>query len=58
MIKLSFKKDLKAPDTDLEFYKIGKVIGQGSYGKVNIGLHKLTRKVVAIKSVKKNESQN
>ena len=56
MIKLSFKKDLKAPDTDFEFYKIGRNIGKGSYGKINIGLHKLSRKVVAIKSVKKNES--
>jgi serine/threonine protein kinase len=51
-IKLSFKKDLKAPDTDFDYYKVGKIIGKGASGKVNLGLHKLTRKVVAMKSVK------
>jgi serine/threonine protein kinase len=51
---LSFKKDLKAPNTEFNFYKIGKVIGKGAFGKVNLGLHKLTRKVVAMKSVKKD----
>lgn len=51
-IKLSFKKDMKAPDTEFDFYKIGKVIGKGKTGKVNLGLHKLTRKVVAIKSIR------
>ena len=52
MIKQSFKKDMKAPDTKFDFYKVGKIIGKGASGKVNLGLHKLTRKVVAIKSVK------
>jgi serine/threonine protein kinase len=52
MIKLSFKRDMKAPDTDFNFYKVGKIIGKGASGKVNLGLHKLTRKVVAMKSVK------
>ena len=35
----------------LYFYKVGKVLGQGAFGKVNLGLHKLTRKLVAIKSI-------
>lgn len=52
MIKLSFKKDMKAPDTDFTFYKVGKIVGKGASGKVNLGLHKLTRKIVAMKSVK------
>ena len=51
---MSFKKDLKAPNTEFNFYKIGKEIGKGAFGKVNLGLHKLTRKVVAMKSVKKD----
>jgi serine/threonine protein kinase len=33
-------------------YKIGKVLGQGGFGKVNLGLQRLTRKLVAIKSTK------
>jgi 5'-AMP-activated protein kinase catalytic alpha subunit len=33
-------------------YKIGRVLGQGGFGKVNLGLHRLTRKLVAIKSIK------
>lgn len=36
-------------------YKVGKVLGQGAYGKVNMGLHKLTRRLVAIKSCKVNQ---
>lgn len=43
---------MKAPDTDFTFYKVGKIIGKGASGKVNLGLHKLTRKIVAMKSVK------
>lgn len=29
-------------------------MGRGSFGKVNLALHKLTRKIVAIKSINKN----
>ena len=38
-------------ETGLQFYKVGKVLGQGAFGKVNLGLHRLTRKLVAIKSI-------
>ena len=34
-----------------EFYKIGKMLGKGAFGKVNLGIHKLTRKLVAVKSI-------
>ena len=50
-IKNYFIKHGTAPPTDLLFYKIGSLIGKGSFGKVNLGLHKLTRKMVAIKSI-------
>ena len=35
----------------MELYKIGKVLGKGAFGKVNLGLHRLTRKLCAIKSI-------
>jgi len=46
-----FKKHSKPPKTQVELYKIGKVLGKGAFGKVNLGLHRLTRKLVAIKSI-------
>ena len=56
-----FKKYNKPPKTQLELYKIGKMLGKGAFGKVNLGLHRLTRKLVAIKSINmdfmKEESQ-
>lgn len=57
-IKISFKTSEEAPTTDLAYYKIGRIIGRGSFGKVNIGLHKLTRKIVAIKSFDKQSLAN
>ena len=53
-IKIAFKMDKKPPETNLDFYKIGRIVGRGSFGKVNLGLHKLSRKIVAIKSINKN----
>lgn len=44
--------------TTIDMYKIGKVLGQGGFGKVNLGLHRLTRKLVAIKSIKVKEIQD
>ena len=47
----------KYPKTDLNFYKIGRCIGHGAFGKVNISLHVLSGHIVAIKSfnkIKKN----
>lgn len=40
-------------DTKTEFYKIGKVIGKGAFGKVNLAIHRLTGKFVALKSISK-----
>lgn len=33
----------------LEFYAIGKLIGKGAFGKVNIGVHRLTEELTAMK---------
>ena len=58
-IKEYFKKYNKYPNTDLNFYLYGRLIGQGAFGKVNIGLNILTGRVVAIKSFnKKNLNKN
>ena len=50
-IKVSLKKNFTPPDTELGYYKIGRVLGKGAYGKVNIALQKLTKKICAVKSI-------
>jgi len=47
-------------ETTLDLYKVGRVIGRGAFGKVNLALHRLTRKLVAIKSIriKQMEDEN
>ena len=42
------------PKTRIELYKVGKILGKGAFGKVNLGLHRLTRRLVAIKSTDKD----
>jgi hypothetical protein len=42
LIQLNFKKFSEAPETTSEFYKIGRVLGRGAFGKVNLAAHKLT----------------
>ena len=41
------------PGTDISFYRIGKMLGRGAFGKVNLAMHKLVRKLVALKSLNK-----
>ena len=53
-IKNYYKKNKVYPNTNLSFYKYGRLIGQGAFGKVNLGLNVLTGRVVAIKSFNKN----
>ena len=53
-IKEYYKQNLCYPNTDLSFYKYGRIIGRGAFGKVNIGLNVLTGRIVAIKSFNKN----
>jgi len=47
------KKNGKVPKTTLQFFKIIRLIGKGSFGKVHLGLHLLTRHKVAIKCIDK-----
>lgn len=43
----------KIPHTTLDFYKFVKLLGKGAFGKITLGIHKLTGKYVAIKSIDK-----
>ena len=53
LISNCFKRFGKMAKTGCEFYKVGKVLGRGAFGKVHLGLHRLTRKLVAIKTLLK-----
>lgn len=57
-IRVSFKRDSKPPETKLYYYKLGRILGRGSFGKVNLALHKLTRKIVAVKSINKKKERD
>lgn len=52
--KAFIKKNKKVPTTTLDFYKFVKLIGKGAFGKVTLGIHKLTGKYVAIKAIDKS----
>jgi len=54
-IKLAFSKTTQNPTftTQTDFYKIGKVMGKGAFGKVNLAIHRLSNKFVALKSINK-----
>ena len=57
-IKEYYNKNKEYPKTDLSFYKFGRIIGKGAFGKVNLGLNTLTGRVVAIKSFNKENIKN
>ena len=52
-IKAYVAKYKQIPHTSLEFYKFVKLLGKGAFGKITLGIHKLTGKYVAIKSIDK-----
>lgn len=52
-IKAYVKKHQTIPPTTLDFYKFVKLLGKGAFGKITLGVHKLTGKKVAIKSIEK-----
>jgi len=53
-IKQHIKKHNELPPTNLDYYKFVKLIGKGAFGKVTLGIHKLTGKQVAIKTIEKS----
>ena len=52
-IKVSFNKYGEPVKTSQEFYRIGKLLGKGAFGKVNLAMHRLCEQLVAIKSINK-----
>merc|ERR1712216_1050798 len=52
-IRKNFQTKGDAPKTSCEFYRAGKMLGRGAFGKVSLGMHKLSRKLVALKSINK-----
>ena len=54
-IKKYYKKHKKYPTTKMKFYKYGRLLGKGAFGKVNLSLHILTGRLVAIKSINKEK---
>jgi len=48
----------KYPTTKMNFYKYGRLLGKGAFGKVNLSLHVLTGRLVAIKSINKSKLTN
>lgn len=53
-IKAFIKENKRLPPTTLEYYKFVKLVGKGAFGKVTLGIHKLTGKKVAIKTIEKS----
>lgn len=58
MIKLHLQNYNTAPPTTCEFYRIGRVLGKGAFGKVSLAMHKLAEQLVAIKSMSKETLQH
>jgi len=52
-VRLSYQNAGSVPLTTVDFYRIGKILGKGAFGKVNLALHHLTNQMVAIKSINK-----
>ena len=57
-IRYHFIKSQQIPlPTRLDYYRIGRTLGRGAFGKVSMCLHKLSHSLVAIKSIKKDASK-
>ena len=50
-----YQKNKEYPNTELNFYKYGRLLGKGAFGKVNLALHLASGRLVAIKSFNKKK---
>lgn len=41
-VRLAYSSSGQVPQTTVDFYRIGKILGKGAFGKVNLALHNLT----------------
>jgi serine/threonine protein kinase len=57
-IKLHFREFHTVLTSSLDFYRIGRVLGRGAFGKVNLACHKVCEHLVAIKSIEKKVLRN
>lgn len=57
-MKMHFTNYNAAPPTTCEFYRIGRVLGKGAFGKVSLAMHKMSEQLVAIKSMSKETLQS
>mmetsp|Transcript_8939 Transcript_8939/g.20440 ORF Transcript_8939/g.20440 Transcript_8939/m.20440 type:complete len:652 (-) Transcript_8939:590-2545(-) len=49
------KDSLNQPFSSIDFYNIGKTLGEGAYGKVRLATHLLTNERVAVKTFEKSK---
>lgn len=54
MIASAFAKNIDPPETSLEYYRCGKILGKGAFGQVTLAMHKLAKKLVACKAINKS----
>lgn len=59
-IKQYYNENRVYPPSKIQFYRCGRLIGRGAFGKVNLGLHVCSGRLVAMKSfnTSKNTSKN
>ena len=50
-----YKEHKEYPSTNQNFYKYGRILGKGAFGKVNLALHLASGRLVAIKSFNKKK---
>jgi serine/threonine protein kinase len=50
-----YKEHKEYPSTNQNFYKYGRLLGKGAFGKVNLALHLASGRLVAIKSFNKKK---